>query len=160
MKIELAIEILELKHQRSYDTIEPALEACRMGAKALKKQLPMPLDYEADGYDEDGDLIYDTAICRSCGRRFEIYYDEHTAFCPGCGQAINWNEAPDPKKAVGYVVGMNDDKREICVKHILDGDGNEKVFPTWQEAVDYLFDHGFTDDDIANGKIFLEEVKE
>lgn len=57
---------------------------------ALKKQLRQNPDHEADGYDESGNLIYDTAYCPNCGHTFEVDYDA-TDYCPKCGQALNWN---------------------------------------------------------------------
>lgn len=62
--------------------------------KAVKKRVPMKPDYEADGYDKDGELIYDTWICPSCGASFELGIDQY-AYCPECGQCIDWSEAAD-----------------------------------------------------------------
>ena len=67
-------------------------EALNMAQEALEKQIPIPLDYEGDGYADDGNILYDTAICRSCGRRFERYCEEHYKYCPECGQALNWSD--------------------------------------------------------------------
>lgn len=57
----------------------------------VEKEMPKPLDYEGDGY-VDGELNYDTAICRSCGRKFEVDYNEHSKYCPECGQKLDWGE--------------------------------------------------------------------
>ena len=48
------------------------------------------VSYEGDGYDDKGELIYDTAICPSCGRKFEVDYDEQSDYCPSCGQKLDW----------------------------------------------------------------------
>lgn len=45
-------------------------------------------DLEGDGYDEDGNIIYDTWICPNCNEPYEIDYDNHD-FCPRCGQKID-----------------------------------------------------------------------
>lgn len=66
-------------------------QAINTAFNALKKQIPQKLDYEGDGYDDSGDLIYDTAICRNCSREFEVDYDEHSNYCPNCGQALDWD---------------------------------------------------------------------
>ena len=68
------------------------VEALNMAQDALEKQIPLPLDYVGDGYADDGNILYDTAICCSCGRRFERYCEEHYKYCPGCGQALNWSD--------------------------------------------------------------------
>ena len=46
-------------------------------------------DYEGDGCDEDGNIIYDTWICPKCRTKYEVDYEKHK-FCPECGQAIRW----------------------------------------------------------------------
>lgn len=50
------------------------------------------VSYEGDGYDDKGELIYDTAICPTCERKFEVDYDEHSNYCPSCGQRIEWGD--------------------------------------------------------------------
>lgn len=44
-------------------------------------------DYEGDGYDDDGNIIYDTWICPNCGEKYEVDYDDYD-FCPHCGQRL------------------------------------------------------------------------
>lgn len=68
------------------------VEALNMAQEALGKQVLMSLDYEGDSYADDGNILYDTAICRNCGRRFERDCEEHYKYCPNCGQALNWDE--------------------------------------------------------------------
>lgn len=65
--------------------------ALLQGASALEKQRADAPDYEGDGYDDDGNLIYDTAYCPYCRHEFEIDYDTPN-FCPECGQALDWSE--------------------------------------------------------------------
>lgn len=85
-ELEDKIEKLEAK-LRKYESEKYDLENVR-----LKRDHPEPLDYQGDGYDMDGNLVYDTAICRNCGRYFEVDYDEHSNYCPNCGQALDWEE--------------------------------------------------------------------
>ena len=59
-------------------------------ADALKKQIPQCPDFEGDGYDDDGNIIYDTWICPNCGDRYELDYEIHS-YCPVCGQSIDWS---------------------------------------------------------------------
>lgn len=47
--------------------------------------------YEADGYDTEGNLVYDTWICPTCETHYEVESD-HYKHCPECGQAIDWSE--------------------------------------------------------------------
>lgn len=74
--------------------VEVVAEACRVAAKALDKQIPHRPDYEGDGYDENGELIYDTWICPCCEEHYEVDYDQHK-HCPNCGQAIDWSGGDD-----------------------------------------------------------------
>ncbi len=57
----------------------------------VEKETPKKPDYEGDGYDEKGEIIYDTWICPNCGKRYEVDYDEYD-YCPNCGQKIDWEE--------------------------------------------------------------------
>lgn len=160
MKIERAIEILDPEHREQYESIESVNEACRMGMDALKKQIPKALDYEADWYDTSGELIYDIAVCPSCGRHLELDFDEEVKFCHSCGQALDWSSKPRAKKVVGYVIGMPDACTLNGNVYVLDDEGNEKMFSTEAKALGFLIAHGYTNKDITSGAVFIEEVKE
>ena len=56
-------------------------------------------DYEGDGY-ADGHLVYDTAYCPECRHSFEKgINDWGSAFCPDCGQKLDWTmETEDPRE--------------------------------------------------------------
>lgn len=56
--------------------------------KAIEARKPY---FEGDGYDDSGNLIYDTWICPSCGERYEVDYDIYN-YCPNCGQKIDWSD--------------------------------------------------------------------
>lgn len=58
---------------------------------AVEKQIPKKPEYEGDGYNDNGQLVYDTAYCPNCHHDFEIDYDE-TDYCPNCGQALDWSD--------------------------------------------------------------------
>ena len=64
-----------------------AVEECR---EAVEKQKPKKPDYEGDGYDDKGELVYDTWICPNCDKKYEVDYDDYK-HCPNCGQAIAEN---------------------------------------------------------------------
>ncbi len=52
-------------------------------------------EYEADGYDDKGELDYDTAYCPICHYKYEVYYDYHDNFCRCCGQKLDWSRTND-----------------------------------------------------------------
>lgn len=54
------------------------------------EESPLPVEYEADGYDDNGELIYDTAYCPNCRNEYEVYYDYHDNYCRKCGQKLDW----------------------------------------------------------------------
>lgn len=92
------MESKELLNEMCYDckfypcqTLKNGGHCCTFNglAEALEKQIPKIPDYEGDGY-ADGFLVYDTWICPSCGRHYEIDYD-HYVYCPECGQRIDFD---------------------------------------------------------------------
>ena len=66
-------------------------EALSMAIEALEKQIPKKPYYEGDGYDEDGEMVYDIWRCPNCDEKYEYDYDIYD-YCPNCGQAIDWEE--------------------------------------------------------------------
>ena len=85
-------EAMDLVQEINMNLAENGEEACcralDMAKRALEKQMPKSPDIEGDGYDDEGKLIFDTWICPSCGRRYEIDYDAYE-YCPNCGQHID-----------------------------------------------------------------------
>ena len=67
-------------------------EALNMACEALDYRTPRKPEIEGDGYDDNGNLIYDTGICPVCRERYEIDY-ETPKFCKECGQALDWSGA-------------------------------------------------------------------
>lgn len=66
-------------------------EALSMAIEALEKHIPKKPYYEGDGYDEDGEIVYDIWRCPNCDEKYEYDYDIYD-YCPNCGQAIDWKE--------------------------------------------------------------------
>ena len=66
-------------------------EEMNIAIEALEKQIPKNPDLIGDGYDDNGNLIYDTWICPCCRTEYELDYDDYK-FCPECGQALDWSE--------------------------------------------------------------------
>lgn len=93
MEYAEAIRYLKiLKHFTDNDSVgELHKQTYDVAIDALEKQIPKKPDYEADGYDNNGELIYDTWICPNCEKRYEVDCDSYD-YCPNCGQAIDWNE--------------------------------------------------------------------
>lgn len=61
--------------------------------KIEAKETPLKLEYEGNEYGiNEDELVYDTAICPNCGRRFEIDNEEHYNYCPTCGQRLDWSD--------------------------------------------------------------------
>lgn len=67
--------------------------ALKIAIKAVKKTIPQQVDLDGDGYDPDGNLVYDMAYCPNpdCGQEFEESDENWECnYCPNCGQALNW----------------------------------------------------------------------
>lgn len=90
MTAQEALEIITNIVQMQNVTKENDL-ALAITQKAIEKQIPKKPNYEGDGYDENGNLIYDTWICPNCGKHYEVDYDNYD-FCPECGQALDWSD--------------------------------------------------------------------
>lgn len=88
MTIQEAFEIIKDEIPYQSGVIN---EALKMVEGAVGKQIPRKPDYEGDGYDEDGDLIYDSWACPCCHEEYELGYDEYE-HCPNCGQALDWSD--------------------------------------------------------------------
>lgn len=61
--------------------VNELLQLNKIVSKALQKQIPKIPDYEGDGY-ADGFLVYDTWICPSCGRYYELDCSDDYIYCP------------------------------------------------------------------------------
>lgn len=68
-------------YSKDFDTLQELVD----------KATPKKPFYEADGYDENGELIYDTWICPNCNHYYEVDYDDYDC-CPNCGQVIDWSD--------------------------------------------------------------------
>lgn len=66
-------------------------ESVDMAIKALEKQVAKKPSFEGDGYDPDGNLVYDTWICPCCEKHYEVDYEEYD-YCHSCGQRIDWSD--------------------------------------------------------------------
>ena len=64
------------------------VEKCR---EAVEKQIEHVPYYQGDGYDGDGNIIYDTWICPNCGKKYEVEYHFYK-YCLECGQAIQMTD--------------------------------------------------------------------
>lgn len=96
-----AIEYLKGRYLVVESPLNPTKEECEshnavidMAIKALEKRVPVQPDLEGDGYDKDGEIIFDEWLCPCCETRYEVDYDDYK-FCPNCGQAIDWSVEHD-----------------------------------------------------------------
>lgn len=62
--------------------------------KSVALRTPKKPDFEGDGYDDKGNLIYDRWYCPYCNKEYEVDYDNYD-YCPNCGQKIDWSENND-----------------------------------------------------------------
>lgn len=85
MKLEVSLNYFK----RRRNEVQLMEEECAI--YALEKQIPKNPDLLGDGYDDNGNLIYDTWICPCCETQYELDYDDYK-FCPECGQAIDWSD--------------------------------------------------------------------
>lgn len=84
-----AIECINKNRPSSgYNMLKEALD---MAVVALEKQTPKKPDVEGDGYDKDGNMIYDTWLCPCCRSRYEVEYDDYD-YCPECGQKLDMSD--------------------------------------------------------------------
>ena len=96
-----ALEYLKRCYLVVGSPLNPPREECErhnavivMAIKALEKRVPKQPDLEGDGYDDDGEIIFDEWLCPCCETRYEVDYDDYK-FCPNCGQAIDWSVEDD-----------------------------------------------------------------
>lgn len=92
MTEQQAIETIKYASAFNRDN-SPLTIALNVAIEALEKQIPRKPDYEADGYDENGNLIYDYAKCPICGHDFEYDINDWGCnYCSDCGQKLDWSE--------------------------------------------------------------------
>jgi transcription initiation factor IIE alpha subunit len=84
MTVERAMEILDPTHREHYDSIDVVNEACRMGMKALEKQMPKKLKVDNEGW----------YCCPNCNETFKLFnqFQKRNKCCGECGQAIDWSD--------------------------------------------------------------------
>lgn len=78
---QIGYEAYKNLYSEDFDTLQELVD----------KAAPKKPFYEADGYDENGELIYDTWICPNCNHYYEVDYDDYD-YCPNCGQVIDWSD--------------------------------------------------------------------
>lgn len=92
MKPEEAIAVFDKMLRRyAWADDNKSVQAIKVAKECIEKQIEKKPDFEGDGYDENGYLIYDTWICPCCEEHYEVDYDDYK-HCPNCGQAIDWSE--------------------------------------------------------------------
>ena len=87
MTIDRAIEILDPEHREHYESIEPVIEACRMGMEALERTRWIPCSERLPEVGEEV-LVYS----RSSGMAVD-YYDRGLF---GYSGVTHWMPMPEP----------------------------------------------------------------
>lgn len=185
MKIERAIEILDPEHRERYESIEPVNEACRMGIEALKRQRWIPVTErlpELWRNDETAELVNYMIYSPDFGVDIGNYHAKAKKWlCMALPCTVtHWMPLPEAPReeakiedcplrteqaknlheTVGYVIG-----RPIggCAlngnEYVLDANGDEIVFGTKLDAVEFLKACGLSEDDIEKQGITFEEVE-
>lgn len=82
---QMAINALEeIQQYRAIGTVKE----CREVRERQTSERP---NIYGDGYDDEGNMIYDMYDCPNCNKSYEIDYEKYD-FCPNCGQAIDWSD--------------------------------------------------------------------
>lgn len=90
IKLENGVELFD-GWNAEFDTYKSAVNAWNKRISDDKKALEP--NYEGDGYDDNGEIIYDMAYCPICHHEYEVYYDNHDNYCRDCGQKLDWRRA-------------------------------------------------------------------
>lgn len=75
-------------------------EACEIAVEAICKRIPKQVELKGDGYDPDGNLVYDFGYCPNpdCAQTFEENDENWQCnYCPNCGQALIWFDNSEPE---------------------------------------------------------------
>lgn len=91
MEVLVSTCIKAIKENKRYRATGTVKE-CR---EARKKQKPEIPDIWGDGYDKEGNMVYDMWNCPNCGKSYEIGFDDYK-FCPECGPAIDRRDLDKP----------------------------------------------------------------
>ena len=87
MTEEMAYEILNNLINKHFELVEK-YQSIKEKTNSKKPNL------EGEGYDESGNMMYDTWICPNCEKHYELDYEEYD-YCPNCGQMIDWSDEND-----------------------------------------------------------------
>lgn len=89
----------ENARKRAYANAQKRISRDEAASETYQKEKAERPDVYGDGYDPDGNLIYDTWDCPRCGVSYEIDYD-HYDYCPNCGRKIDWSDGEMEKRYV------------------------------------------------------------
>ena len=121
--------------------------------KIEAKETPLKLEYEGNEYGiNEDELVYDTAICPNCRRRFEIDNEEHYNYCPTCGQKLNlWEHNTIKISDEEKVILKNIDKkykwiaRDLIGKLCVFSEKPSKVYSVWDYpptvSIQYIYEY-------------------
>ena len=78
---------MEIHFAKEYPRAIKITEALEMAIKALEKQTPIKPKLKSYYFVEHGEYY-----CPICNKFLGFYHNKHEAYCPDCGQALNWEE--------------------------------------------------------------------
>lgn len=68
------------------------IKVLEINGHKFKKETALKPTYEGDGYDENGEIIYDTAYCLNCNHVFKYEINDWGCdYCSDCGQKLDWS---------------------------------------------------------------------
>lgn len=94
MKPEEALKLLnDMEFAEQCQGVDKYTDMLLVCKEALNRSTAVRPEYWGDGYDNEGNLVYDQAQCPECGHDFEYNINDWgSPFCPDCGKALDWSE--------------------------------------------------------------------
>lgn len=120
MKPEEALKLLnDMEFAEQYQGVDKYTDMLLVCKEALNRSTAVRPEYWGDGYDDEGNLVYDQAKCPECGHDFEYNINDWgSPFCPDCGKALDWSEYEEYDEEP-----LTDEQVTELLLHCLNNDG-------------------------------------
>lgn len=83
--------ILSIKVAQQQTVKQLVVELNAKGKEVPEKVRYVSVDYDDYGFDDKGNIIYDTAYCPVCNYKFAAERVDHDNYCRRCGQKLDWS---------------------------------------------------------------------